>query len=273
MTRLALLTALALSTTTLAAIGYVDFDGTELGLVSYTNSTYTYSGPGLGTNASFVAPGTATTSWVAGDSFWPLNRGNVGPNNVGMPFNISDDSVAGAAGNTTFAADVLGFAGQWLDNGFFGVTDTENPVNSGFINADFVFDISGYSNLSISLDMIAMGDFELADQFIFAYHIDGGPFTVLWSITADEAASLNYTMDSGAVVTLDDPLVVGSTYLTDFFQTFTANIAGTGSLLTIRFAAVTDGNEGFGFDNLRIVPEPSSLGLLALGGLALIRRR
>ncbi len=266
---------LACAASALAAdVGYVDFDGTETGLTGYSNSVYTYSGTGFGTDAGQVTPPTASTAWVAGDAFWPMDRANVGPNNVGMPFGISDDSVAAAAGNTVLATDVVGFAGIAYTNGFFGVTDTVNDFGSTPLNADFTFNISGATSLVFSVDVAAMGDAELADMFSWSYSIDGGAFQTLLATTTDELTNQNYMMDIGAAVALDDPLLINGIKLSDNYQNFSAAIAGTGSSMTIRFTAVSDGGtEGFGFDNLRIVPEPASLALLAIGGLFSLRRR
>ncbi len=266
---------LACAASALAAdVGFVDFDGTETGLTAYSNPVYTYSGTGLGTDAGQVTPPTASTLWVAGDSFWPMDRANVGPNNIGMPFGISDDSVAAAAGNSVLATDSVGFAGIAYTNGFFGVTDTVNDFGSTPLNADFTFDITGATGLSFSVDVAAMGDAEVADMFSWSYSIDGGAFQVLLATTTDEAINQAYTMDSGTPVTLDDPLKINGIKLSDVYQNFSAAIAGTGNSLTIRFTAVSDGGtEGFGFDNMRIVPEPASLALLAIGGLLTLRRR
>ncbi len=254
-----------------AQVGYVDFDGTETGLTGYTNSVYTYAGPGFGTDAAAVST-FGSTSWAAGDSFWPMTRAAVGPNAVGMPFSISDDSVAAAAGNTVFANDVLGFAGMATTSGFFGVTDTVNSFGSTF-TADFVFDISGASNLSASIDFAAMGDFETADVFDFEYSIDGGAFQPLFTSSVDDAGTQSYLMDSGTPVDLPDPVLINGILLNDVWQTLSAPISGTGTSLTLRFSGTTDGSEGFGFDNIVITPEPSSLLLLVLGGLGVARRR
>jgi hypothetical protein len=263
-----------------AQIGFVDFNGVETGLVGYTNAIYSYTGPGLGTNATLLDQGlgNANSSWSPGDAFWPMTRANLAPNGIGMPFGISDDSVAPAAGNTLFETDTQGFAGQAFDNnGFFGVIDTENSSNSGPTVATFDFDITGASNLGFQVDLVAMGDFEASGDFIrFEYSIDGGSFTTLLESTIDESLTQTYTMDNPAnnPVMIDDPMVVAGVLLNDEYQTFSAAIAGSGSTLSIRFTAQLDGgSEGFGFDNLTIVPAPGAAALLALGGLVASRRR
>jgi len=260
------------------AQGLVDFDGTELGLIGYSNPIYTYTGPGFGTDALLVSSSAfGSSAWVAGDAFWPMTRADFGPNAVGMPFGISDDSVAGATGNTPFPTDVQGFAGVALDNnGFFGVIDTENGLNTGPVIADFVFDITGLSSIRVAADFAAMGDFEATgDFFTFEYSIDGAPFSPLFTASVDEAISQTYTMDNVAnnPVIIDDPLLMNGILLDDNYLTIAAPVAGTGSALTIRFSAQTDGgSEAFGFDNLLITPEPASLLALALAGV-LFRRR
>ena len=62
---------------------------------------------------------------------------------------------------------------------FFGIVDTNNPDTSGRdVVATWVFDIGAASNLSLSIDMGAMGDFEASpttgDFFNWSYSIDGG---------------------------------------------------------------------------------------------------
>ncbi len=279
MKRLACLLVAVQAMSAFAAIGFVDFDGAELGLTAYSNAAYTYTGTGLGTHAAQVTPGTATTTWVAGDAAWPVTRAVIGPYGApaGMPFNLSDDSVAGAAGNTAFPTDVLGFAGVNFTDGFFGVTDTVNPANTGPVFATFTFNISGASNLAVSILAAAMGDFEASgagnDYFNFEYSIDGGAFQPLFTSVVDENINQNYVMDSGAAVTLDDPVLLHGVLLNDNYQVISASIPGSGSSLAIRFNGQTDGNEGFGFDNLTVTPEPASLAIFALGALAALRRR
>lgn len=254
-----------------AQIGLVDFDGTEIGLVSYSNTVVS----GANTSASDTSAN-GITSYGPGDTFWPMSRDVLGPNGVGMPFSISDDSVNAAAGNTVFPGDTQGFADTALGgNGFFGVTDTVNGVGSNAEVATFVFDISGASNLGVSIDFAAMGDFEASgDFFNFDYSIDGAPFAPLFTSSINEDIDQSYTMDDGGTPVLADPALINGVLLNDVFQTISASIAGAGSELTIRFTGETDGgSEAFGFDNLTVTPEPASLVVLALGALAVIRRR
>jgi hypothetical protein len=267
---------LAASACATAQIGYVDFDGTETGLIGYSNPTYTWTGSG--TDALNVSSnGTGVSSWSPGDSFWPMTRADIGPNTIGMPFAISDDSVAPAAGNSVFAGDTQGFIGiTYENNGFFGVCDTQNSMNSGPISADFMFDITGETDLGLKVDLAAMGDFEAADVFTFEVDIDGGGFVPIITNFVDEAGFGQYQMDNLAnnPVFVDDPLYMNGVKMHDFFKTVLSPIAGTGATLTVRFTATADGgSEGFAFDNLRVVPEPATLTLLAFGGLALLRRR
>ena len=116
----------------------------------------------------------------------------------------------------------------------------------------WTFDISNASNLSVSIDMAAMGDFETADMFNFSYSIDGGPSQPLFSSSVDEAGSQTYTMDDGDMVILNDPMLMSGVLLNENFKTFTAPVAGSGSLLTITLLAIQDAGEAFALDNIVI---------------------
>ncbi len=140
-----------------------------------------------------------------------------------------------ATGNSVFPGDVLGFAGQTKPDGFFGITDNVNSSNpTGTNTADFVFNISGFTNLTMSLDFAAMGTFLSTDTLLVSYDIDGGGFSPVFSGAAVAGANQNYVMDSAAAVVLADPYSINGTILDDNFQTLVANIAGSGSVLTVR---------------------------------------
>ena len=100
-----------------------------------------------------------------GDSFQKKQR-FVSPT---IPFAVLDDSLS------IFPPDSLGIIKEGNTDIFFGVVDTENGDNSGPVAATWVFDISGATDLVLSIDMGAMGDFESTDTFEWTYSIDGGP--------------------------------------------------------------------------------------------------
>ena len=98
------------------------------------------------------------------DGFQKYQRGV----SASIPYAINDDSLS------IYPPDSLGIIKEGNTDEFFGVTDTVNGDNSGPVTATWVFDISGASGMSISIDMGAMGDFELSDFFEWTYSIDGG---------------------------------------------------------------------------------------------------
>jgi len=187
----------------------------------------------------------------AGDGFDTYQRGV----SATIPFSLLDDTLV------TFPPDTQGIVDDTDLDPFFGVTDTENGDNSGPVSATWVFDISGGTDLALSIDMAAMGDFESTDTFEWEYSIDGGPTTTAFSSTVDEAASRTYTLASGTSVDLDDPMNAGSADLSNVFQSVETALSGTGAELTLTLTASTDGgSEAFSFRNIQIISDSGSGG-------------
>jgi len=180
----------------------------------------------------------------AADGFQKFQRGVSGS----IPFAVLDDSLS------VFPPDSQGIIGEANTDEFFGVVDTNNGDTGGApVTATWAFDVTGASDLSLSIDMGAMGDFEPTDSFAFAYAIDGGAASGVFSIAVDEADSQTYTLDGGAMFTLDDPLVADGVKLSNALQTITAPLTGTGSELVLTLTVVADsGSEAFAFQNLII---------------------
>jgi len=184
-------------------------------------------------------------------------------------------------------SDALGLVDSTLssNDNIFVASDTVNSDNpTETLNASWVFDVSGFDSFSLSLDLAAMGDFERSDQFSFSYAFDNQVATTLWHSVVDEAGSRDYRMSSGNLVTLNDPLSLGSLALSNEFSSLSADLLGQGSLLTIMFSAKTDGgSEVFAFSNMQVhgesspvvgVPEPGPSFLFVLAaGLMFMRRR
>jgi hypothetical protein len=159
----------------------------------------------------------------AGDGFNKFQRG-VSPS---IPFAVVDDSLG------SFPPDNLGIIKTGNIDEFFGTVDTNNGDTLGRdVVATWVFDISGASILSLSIDMGAMGDFEAANDFFnWSYSIDGGPAQTAFQSSVDEAGTQDYTMEGGLIVTLSDPMLVNGVLLNNNLQTQTAALAGSGNQL------------------------------------------
>ena len=205
-------------------------------------------------------------SWSLGDMFGITSRPDAGS---AMPFAMADDSLFG------FPGDNLGIIDE-NDNGrFFGLVDSVNSNNpSGYGTAEWVFDITGATGLSISIDFAAMGDFESSDTHLFEVDIDGGGFTTLFEATVDQDGFQTYTMADGGVYDYDDPMYMNGSILNNNFTTLSEMVAGTGSTLTLRYTGEGNGgSEAFAFRNVTVVPTPGALAILGMGGLFASRRR
>ena len=198
-------------------------------------------------------------------------------------FDFADDSAG------SFPPDSFGILRTGKTDNVFGVEDLTNDDNTaGAGAAAWQFDISGFVDLVLSIDFAAIGDFESSnDRFVFSASIDGGATFDLFTSSVDEDGDLTYTFESGTTNTINDPLQINGTTLSNVFQTLSASIVGSGSLLTLNLIAGSDGgSEVFVFDNLTIdgtpamtaIPEPASATMLGLGiaglvGVRLARRR
>lgn len=253
----------------------------DLGLTSYTNA--------------FDPAGGGTSFASAGDGFGIFQRGVSTP----ISFTLLDDSAG------SFAADTLGIVRTGDTAPFFGITDNVNGDSLGNDVASFTFDTSSLVGpVTVSFDLAAMGDFEdgifssnifgaepgsagTADEFSISASFDGGAAVEIGAavvLAGPDNAEITqtYTLESGTEVTLNDPLAFAASssaevLLNNAFQTFSVTLATTGSALTINLDAFIDGGEAIALQNLvisgTVVPEPASLALVGIGGVALLTRR
>lgn len=185
-----------------------------------------------------------------GDGFQPFSR-LIQPELI--PFSLLDDTCS------VFPTDSQGIVDENKLDFWFGVcdlTNAENPAGTGTVT--LTFDVSGFDNLSVSIDMAAMGDFEAGgtnpDFYNFTYQLDSGTETPLFTTAVNEDIAEDYTLACNPTpFTLQDPMFANGVELSNIFQTMTASISGTGNVLTIRFHASGDGGtEAFAWDNLVI---------------------
>ena len=215
------------------------------------------------------APGAFLTSNF--DIFGRTNRlasfdfGDDSLGGVGNPNEFPPDPEMGLDGDTLGIVPFTGPAGRDDTDHFFGTNDLDNDDNpGGGGTAVWTIDISGLSNLSLSAVFSAMGDFEAGDNsHTFTASIDGGTAQTLFEIDSNTDATFEYTMESGVLVTLDDPLEITDSFGTrvidnSFTTSATSLISGTGSELVITYTAGANngGGEPFAFDNLVLSDEP-----------------
>ncbi len=161
---------------------------------------------GLDADASFD-PATDNIDGGGGDFFGVGSLGNW-PQGAGVPFGIADDSVAGVSGGNVFSGDVEGVFGQNSDfaNDFFGISDTRSggDFDGDPVTATWTFDISGFEDLHLAIDMGGISDGDdfggFGDQTVtFTYSIDGGAESTAFSLasTTDTGDFAFRPMDSG----------------------------------------------------------------------------
>lgn len=245
-----------------------------------------------------------------GDWFGVGNR-NAWPQGFpdpGVPFSIGDDTVFGYSnGGDPFPADTEGIYGQNsnLDNNYFAMSDTRKWAPDE-LSASWTFDISGFTDLRLNLGMGGVSNdsfdgYSLDTEIMFTARIDGGAAQIVFALSAlDPNGFLTRLMDNGnqsgggrLLEALGDNAVTkllaesgspADNTLLDktppsgagagMLDIFATDLNGTGSTLVLTLTANMP-FEAMVFDNIVImgVPEPATLSLLVLGGLALVRRR
>ncbi len=211
-------------------------DSTSRNLVSYDTDAPDFSSPGDGFQ-----------KYAAVQQSCPPPPD---PNLNNIPYALVDDTAC------IYPADQGGIIDTMTDfDDFFGICDTingDNP-NSDLYHATWVFDISSaVGDVTLQIDLAAMGNFEADDVFEWGYQVDGGMAQTFLVAVADEDGSLTYTMADGTTRDLDDPLGVDGTTLANFFQTFWTPIT-TGSQLTVVLTALADGgSEGYAVRNILV---------------------
>lgn len=107
-------------------------------------------------------------------------------------FDFADDSAG------SFAPDDFGIVRDGDTDNFLGAADTvngDNPLDSGTVN--WTYDVSGFRNLSVSMDMAAIGNFDGDDSVTLMASIDGGTPQSIFSIAHSPGQLYTVTMEGG----------------------------------------------------------------------------
>ncbi|MBB6429686.1 PEP-CTERM sorting domain-containing protein [Algisphaera agarilytica] len=180
----------------LAAVASPAFGQTTIG-----SDTFDGGAGEIYTSRVFTPDNSANNGNFGGSIF--DNFGIIDPTGGGVPFDFLDDS-------TTFIADRFGIFQSGDRDRFVGMQDTVNGSNpGGTVQIDWTFDISGYENIQVSVDMAAVGDFEGDDTFDFFAQIDGGSLQNPITATAQSGTFYDVTVENGSTY---------ESYATPFFD-------------------------------------------------------
>lgn len=202
------------------------------------------------------------------------------PQASGVPFSLTDDSVFDVSGGGVNAGDAEGIFGVAADpdNAFFALSDSDEFGT--LQTASWSFDILGYSDLMLSIDMggisdASFGGYSLTDtEITFTLSIDGGESQTAFEITAVAGSFVTRPMDSGnasgggsllsvagdnEVIKLlaEDGSAADNVWLdkavvdTGALDSFLTAIDGTGAVLTLTLTANLP-FEAMAFDNITI---------------------
>ncbi len=189
--------ALALATVALAGQAFAveiardDFDAAREFL------TYSTSPVDPGLNGLFNSGASRFDRW--GIANRTLDD-TAGPGSQGLPFDVVDETILAAAGSTggVFPPDDKGILKSTDLSNVFIVGDLQNDINmSGTGSATWTFDVSGFNNLSVSLDMAAIGAFEDTDVFQVIAQVDSNPVQIIMNGTANDGVQYTVEMEGG----------------------------------------------------------------------------
>jgi Carbohydrate binding module (family 6)/Hypothetical glycosyl hydrolase family 15 len=171
--------------------------------------------------------------------------------NTLMSPNMMDVSVMGSSNIAKNSSDSLGFIDSRKTDKFFGMHRSGSTRK-----LIYTFNVSNHVNLSFKMDWATSGDVTDKDVKVTASLDGASPVTILrigssinsWSETFEN--NTTYIRNRRAEVTVNGQPV---NFLTDNFQTYSTNITGIGSTLTVEVVMnSTVAFGGFGLDNLEL---------------------
>ena len=134
---------------------------------------------------------------------------------------------------------------------FLLIRDVSNPANPNRgatpeASATWTFDVSGFAELALEVELAAKGDFEADDRYELSYQFDDAAEQTALSFEVDEAGVQTYTLfNVDTTDTLFDPLVItddsGSRTASNQFETYSAALLGTGDQLVLKLKVTQDG--------------------------------
>ena len=191
-------------------------------------------------------------------------------------FDFADDSVINNSDADPANDDTFGLVSPDKTDMFLGFADTvngDNPDADGNVSVTWTVSTVGLTDLSLSFDIAAMGNFESTDTLTFTAAFDGGAAETLVTssfIDTPDDEVFNYTLDDGSLAipfnaddtdptNIADPFTIDGTVVVNEFQNFSFPISGTGSELTLTLNYTTNGGpEPMAIDNVAVTAASDS---------------
>jgi hypothetical protein len=183
-------------------------------------------------------------------------------------FDFADDSVINNADADPDNDDTFGLVKPDKTDMFLGFADTANNDNpDGDVSVTWTISTAGQTDLNLSFEIAAMGDFESTDTLTFTASFDDGATETLVTSTfidTPDGETFTYTLDDGSLAipfnadsdiptNIKDPFVIDGQLVINEFQTFSFPITGSGSELTLTLNYNTNGGpEPVAIDNVSV---------------------
>ena len=169
-------------------------------------------------------------------------------------FSFADDTVINNADADDTNDDFFGIILPEKTDLFLGFQDTVNPDNpDGDVSLTWTVSAAGLTDLNLSFEVAAMGDFEASDLLSFTASFDGGAEETLFESGNPDDGTFTYVLQDGTTVDENDPFVIDGQFVVNEFQTFIFPISGSGSQLTLTLNYNTNGgSEVLAIDNVSV---------------------
>lgn len=222
--------------------------------------------------------------------------------NPGVPFSLTDDTVADVSGGGVFPTDNEGVFGQnrSKSDAFFALSDSDEFGTAQ--TASWTFDVSGGTNLAFSVDFggissSSFSGYALGSFVEFRAVLDGNTLGTVVRFDAVDGSFSTRPMDSGIAsgggrllqasgsfgvtkFSADTGLAVAdlfsdkATVAGGLLDTFSSGVFSAAGGSTLEIVMVADMPfEAAAFDNISITPTPATAALLGMAGLVSTRRR